>query len=338
MPKTTLVCGFYNRSHLVKRTIAGLAAQTLQDVEFLLFDDGSSDDTAEVIAAELARLGDARFRFRRHVENMGLTRGLIASIEATDSAFIAIHDAGDFSMPNRLSHQADFLAAHCDIVVTGSHYINYIEEIGIARTRKPCADGADLAVLLSDPTFTHGEVMFRRDAYLRAGGYRPEFRFSQDNDLWLRMIHEGQFHTVPEILYIRCIQQQGISYNPASLAQQSAFYVLGKKIATGEISADTALNTLRESGDVFAVLPKEAPDVQRVIQRAALRSLAFGSPRGADRIAEQHVLNGASSAAIRVAAAMFSNLLADKVLKAIWSGKTREAQKYISVMLAAEQI
>jgi hypothetical protein len=316
MPQVSLVCGFYNRPSLVRRTLVGLAEQSYNDVEFNIFDDGSSDNTASVIENELMRIGDTRFKFTRFERNGGLTKGLIASIKATDSEYVAIHDAGDFSLPARISKQASALDAQTDRVVVGSHYVNYIEDTGISRLRTPSSDDATLATLLIDPTFTHGEVMFRRAAYEAAGGYRSQFRYSQDNDLWLRMIEQGRFYTVPEVLYIRCVLLGGISYSSASLGKQSAFYILGKMIASGEISA-TVLARIDEGADIFEIVSRSSPAVQKVIVRAAARAIAFGAS-GSARSTLPLLQPGVRKSAIRILAAITDNSVGSRGVKSAW--------------------
>lgn len=316
MPKVSLVCGFYNRPNLVRRTLVGLANQSYKDVEFYIFDDGSSDSTASVIEKELRRIDDHRFKFTRFERNGGLTRGLIASIKATDSEYVAIHDAGDFSLATRISEQTAALDAKSDRVVVGSHYVNYIEDTGISRLRTPSSDSATLSTLLIDPTFTHGEVMFKRAAYEAAGGYRSQFRYSQDNDLWLRMIDQGRFYTVPEVLYIRCVLLGGISYNSASLGKQSAYYILGKKIASNEISA-TILSQLDEGADIFEILSRSSPGVQKVIARAAVRAIAFGASGSAKSVLPL-LQPSVRKSAIRILAAITDNSVGSKGVKLAW--------------------
>lgn len=289
MPEVVLVCAFFNRPHLVKRTLMGLHHQNINDARFHIFDDGSDDETASVIESTIDTLRDRRFALRKYCENVGLTKGLIREIGSIDSKFIAVHDAGDYSSPMRLRMQSDRLRHNCNLSVVGSHYINSVEELGLNFLREPCADNLTKDAIIKDSTFTHGEVMFRLDSYHKVGGYRPAFRYSQDNDLWLRMIEVGGFSTIAETLYCRSVQMNGISYSNDSFAKQSAYYVLGKKIASGSIS-DAVLNLLESGKDIFEILPKNDEQVQRVIFRGAIRAAVFGRPDLALQILDSHVI------------------------------------------------
>lgn len=289
MPEVALLCSFHNRPHLVKRTLMGLHRQDVKDACFHIIDDGSGDATASVIEETIDTLKDTRFVFQKYCQNVGLTNALIRGVGGIDSKFIAIHDAGDYSAPMRLSLQKDRLRDNRGDSVVGCHYINCVEDFGLNFLRRPCADHLTKNDVIKDSTFTHGEVMFRLECYHKVGGYRPAFRYSQDNDLWLRMIEVGCFSTIKAILYCRSIQMNGISYDSDSFAKQSAYYVLGKKIASGAIS-ENALKSLEYGKDIFDIIPKHDRQVQQIISRGAIRAMVFGRPDLALKIIDNHVV------------------------------------------------
>ena len=317
MPTVSFICSFYNRPGLVRRTLVGMARQTYRDAEFVILDDGSTDETPDNIEQTIEQLGDPRFRFVRLERNSGLTKVLVEAVSKTDSRYFAIHDAGDYSSPARLARQVAAIEADPDVVVVGSHYINYVEDVGLSRLREPCADRATFADILIDPTFTHGEVLVDRAAYTKAGGYRASFRYAQDNDLWLRMIHHGRFHTVPAPLYVRCIQFSGISYGSTSFPRQSAFYVLGKHLARRDID-ESVLRDLDGGMSIFDILSKSDPEVQRVIVRGALRALAFGSPDSALATARESINSPLLRCAVSATAGFFATPIGRKLLRSYW--------------------
>jgi glycosyltransferase involved in cell wall biosynthesis len=299
MTKVSVVCCFYNRPQAVRPTLYGLKNQTLEDFEAIIADDGSSDETAAVLREVLAEMNDPRFRLVTREKNIGLTRGLIEGVRQAKSPYVAIHDAGDVSLPRRLEAQAGLLDAEPEVVVVGSHYVNYIEAMNLYRVRTPDAGSKSAEDLIDDTTFTHGEVMFRRAAYEKAGGYRAEFRMSQDNDLWLRMRHLGRFGTVPEPLYIRAVDFGGISFNPATVARQSAYYMLGKKIARGTVDETEVLSRLAAGEAITDVLPIDDPDVQKQLSKVAIRSALFGSPEAGRQIARDYLVPSPRNRMIR---------------------------------------
>ena len=144
--------------------------------------------------------------------------------------------------------------------------------------------------IVSDSGFTHGEVMIRRSFYDRVGGYREEFKFSQDSDLWLRLIKISKFKTVKEILYVRHIQFSGISYKPDSFAAQAAFYEFARFVS-GSADGGASLLTGLPDRNIFDVYSYERVDVQKRIFRGALRGVLFGDYIQAKEVAKKYVAN-----------------------------------------------
>jgi glycosyltransferase involved in cell wall biosynthesis len=269
-----------------------LARQRFADFEAVIVDDASTDGTADEIGAVIDALGDRRFRLQRQLCNRGLTRCLIEAIAKSDASYVAIQDAGDISLPDRLYKQVALLDGDPGVAAVGCHYVNVIPERRLQRVRRPDANRATLASMLRDPIFTHGEVTFRRSSYDAVGGYRLEFYYAQDNDLWLRMAREFRFATVPEILYYRIIRLDGLSYNPSSFVRQSAFYLLGRLLAQVPEHEQAFLARLRNGAEIFEIVPLETPALQRLIVRGALRALLFDSPSQTRQLAEGYVMGG----------------------------------------------
>lgn len=205
-PAISIVMGVYNAGTRLDATIAGIESQRGADYEAVIVDDGSTDGTAAMLDSWSAR--DARIRVI-HQENRGLTRALIAGCAAARGAFIARHDAGDVSRPERLAKQYALLAGNPDLAFVSSwtELIGPEDETlmiakGTGRARQPVSilDARERWRVIDGPTH-HGSVMFSREAYEHAGGYRAEFYVGQDWDLWYRLAALGKFQMIDEVLY-----------------------------------------------------------------------------------------------------------------------------------------
>ena len=200
-PEISVVMSVYNDAAYLRTAVDGILSQTGVDLEFIIVDDGSSDDSPGILAEYAAR--DHRIRVI-HQENAGLTRALITGCNAASGEFIARQDADDVSLPGRLAKQVQLLRSDSRLVFVScqAQVIAPEGEIVLSHTRPITPEAATELLLYggSGPP-GHGTVMFRRDAYIRAGGYRPEFYFAQDCDLWFRLAELGMLSYSPEFLY-----------------------------------------------------------------------------------------------------------------------------------------
>ena len=224
MTRVSVVMSVYNAAEHLAATLDSILAQTLTDFELIAIDDGSTDGSGAMLDAYAQR--DARIRVV-HQENRGLTRALIAGCAIARGTYIARHDAGDLSDPERLATQTRILdeAPDAVLVACATQYVGpELEPLWVARPRE--APNAPMHVLrgtelLDGPTH-HGSVMFRRDAYERAGGYRAPFAYGQDFDLWYRLAQLGKFAAAPEVLYTARITPDSISGSARPQQQELA--------------------------------------------------------------------------------------------------------------------
>ncbi len=200
-PVVSVVMSVYNNGRQLCRSIDSILCQADVSFEFIIVNDGSTDDSSAILA-EYARI-DSRVRVLEQ-ENQGLTKALIRACTAARGRYIARQDADDWSYPERLSRLASALDAQDSLVLVAS----WSESVGpqgeLLRThrRSESAEAAKrelLEQIIGPPG--HGTAMFRRDAYMRVGGYRPAFYYGQDYDLWLRLALVGDVLYVPAVLY-----------------------------------------------------------------------------------------------------------------------------------------
>ena len=216
-PRVSVVMGVYNGGERLVETVRSIRAQTLQDWELILVDDGSTDPD-HVRRATACEADDPRIRIVR-TPRAGLTRALIRGCESSTATYIARIDVGDVMLPDRLERQVDALDRWPEVVLTscwtevcGPQWEPLYEVRG-----RPTPDGGARVVpeaigpnLLNGPTH-HGSVAFRRLAYQAAGGYRAAFYYGQDWDLWYRMLANARLYIVPAALYRCRLLPDGIS-------------------------------------------------------------------------------------------------------------------------------
>lgn len=203
-PKVSVVMSVYNGGSRLADTMDGILSQDAIEFEFVVVNDGSSDRSGRILK-EYAR-GDPRIRLI-HQEKQGLTKALIVGCAAVRGEFIARQDVGDRSLPGRFAKQVRLLAGNPDIAFVSCRY-DLIGPKGEFLGTSPDVEALDTvaeqlrtldATRLKGPH--HGTVMFRKETYDRVGGYRPQFYYAQDLDLWTRLIEVGSLAYVPDVLY-----------------------------------------------------------------------------------------------------------------------------------------
>lgn len=216
----TVVMSCFNDERTVRRSVGSLQSQTLQNWKLIVIDDGSQDSTPFILN-ELAKQ-DQRIEILTQA-NTGLTRALIAGCDRVTTEFIARQDADDVSLPDRLDRQLAFLTAHQDVGFVSC----WAEAVGpegeflelCRRTEDSQAATEDILQFRLGPP-AHGSVMFRTDLYRQAGGYRPEFYYGQDSDLWARFVEHSCLGYLPEVLYQFVRSPSGISGNRRHIQRQ----------------------------------------------------------------------------------------------------------------------
>jgi glycosyltransferase involved in cell wall biosynthesis len=221
MAKISVVMSVHNGAASLAATLESIFAQTETDFELIVIDDASTDDSPAILGRYADR--DTRMRVVRYDENRGLTRSLIAGCAAARGTYIARHDAGDLSLPTRFAREAAlldatlldpnvlaFVACWTEFVGPELEHLYVAKGTGRANAPTNVIDATAERAMLDGPAH-HGCVMFRRDAYERAGGYRSEFYYGQDWDLWYRLAAVGKFQMVPEVLYRARVVPESIS-------------------------------------------------------------------------------------------------------------------------------
>lgn len=135
----SIVIPTYNRATLIKRAIASVLAQTLQDFEIIIVDDASQDNTESVIKS----LTDSRIKYIKHQTNLNGSAARNTGIKAAQGIYLALLDSDDEWLPNHLATEITYLQNNFCQGVFGSYYIYYsddlIREINCQPQPKDCS-------------------------------------------------------------------------------------------------------------------------------------------------------------------------------------------------------
>ncbi|MBK1692149.1 glycosyltransferase family 2 protein [Ectothiorhodospira mobilis] len=233
-PEITILMSVHNGRPYLSEAIRSILAQTFDDFEFIIVDDGSTDGSGEDL--EQWESLDARIRLIRQ-ENQGLPVALNRGLRDARGWFVARMDADDISLPERLEMQLNFMRRHpgTGVLGTGIARLDAWGNLSTETWPLPSSPGLTLWRTLFDSALAHPTVMFRRDVLERFGGYDESLRRAQDFELWMRLALHTRMQSLPEVLLHRRVNGQGKVRPPpevdALLLQSMALFhsrVLGR--------------------------------------------------------------------------------------------------------------
>ena len=190
MTKITVIMGIYNCAETLAESLDSLLAQTYNDWNLVMCDDGSIDETYEVAEKYRSDYPD-RIKLIKNERNMGLNHTLNRCLELADGEYIARQDGDDISLPSRFEKEAAALDAHPEIAVV-STAMSYFDENGTWGQNHPIEFPQNNDFIDGTP-FCHAPAMVRREAYMKVGGYTVNKKLLrvEDYDLWVKMYALG---------------------------------------------------------------------------------------------------------------------------------------------------
>lgn len=201
-PLVSVLIPSYNAQDFIGRCLSSVLAQTYRNIEVIVVDDGSTDDTAAIVHSFAA--ADTRVRLVRLGVNCGLSCALNRGIDECCGPLIARIDADDYCVPDRLAIQVAFLTDHPEIHIVGS-YLTFLDMNGVGlRTGlfpiTPEDIRAALQTVSRNFVVAHPAVMYRASVIRELGKYNQELSYAEDYDLWLRAVKYFNIANIPMAL------------------------------------------------------------------------------------------------------------------------------------------
>jgi glycosyltransferase involved in cell wall biosynthesis len=189
----SVVMPVYNASLYLKEAIESILTQTFSNFEFIIIDDGSTDNSAEIIES----YNDERIKFYKNEQNKGLIFTLNKSIQLAKSAIIARMDADDVSLPNRLNIEYNYLTNNPECALVCS-WIKLINNDGHEICIQDRYNKHMYYDLLFKCVIAHPTVMFKKDIALKYNLYTRDH--AEDFDLWSKIVNHYKIHKIDQAL------------------------------------------------------------------------------------------------------------------------------------------
>jgi glycosyltransferase involved in cell wall biosynthesis len=196
-PALSILMTAYNAADYIDAAIRSILGQSFTDYEFIIVNDGSTDNTEKIIGS----YSDPRIILLKQ-KNKGIAAALNYGLSHAQSDWIVRFDADDICYPHRLQVQYDFITRHPDHIIVGSA-ADYIDMYGnFIFTYLPPAQTTDAIYALKYKLcpFIHSSVLFKKEVVLNAGGYDLQTHGFEDHFLWLKILDHGKAGNIPQSL------------------------------------------------------------------------------------------------------------------------------------------
>lgn len=226
-PLISIILPTFNMGKYISRSIKSILAQTFDDFELIVLNDGSADETADILSSYARK--DSRIVVVHNSENLGIISTLNKGLNIARGDLIARQDADNYSFPTRLEEQVCYLKQYPKIglvstrvFLVNSHKQTSSDNIHPSVFLPPTLIPWEL---LFYPYFNHDTIMARRDLLLQVGGYRFDRIHAEDYDLWYRLSRITQLAILPSVQSCFFINPEGISQQHTEVQRQTALHI-----------------------------------------------------------------------------------------------------------------
>lgn len=216
--KISVLMPVYNGERYLREAIESILSQSLTDFEFLIINDGSTDNSIDIINS----YSDHRIRLVQNETNLGLIATLNKGINLAQGEYIARMDCDDISLSERLEKQYRFMECHPDIGICGTWLRSIGDNSGLV-CRFPTDPEQFRAELLFDSIIGHPSVMLRKSIIEQFNlYYDPTYCHAEDYDLWSRAVMHCKICSIPEMLVLYRYHSAQVSQQRSDQQKQTA--------------------------------------------------------------------------------------------------------------------
>lgn len=189
-PKVSIIMGVYNCAETLSESIESIINQSFTNWEFIICDDGSTDNTYEIASSYVVEYKD-KIVLLKNEKNKGLNYTLNKCLEISKGKYIARMDGDDVSIFTRLEKEVNVLDNNSDISIVSSSMIYFDEEGDWGRYDS--IEYPEKNDFIQGTPFCHAPCMVRREAYLEVQGYTESKMLlrMEDYHLWIKMYSKG---------------------------------------------------------------------------------------------------------------------------------------------------
>lgn len=245
-PKITVFMAAYNVAEYISDSIESVLNQSFEDFELLIVNDGSTDNTVEIIN----QFTDPRIRLVHNDKNRGLTYTRNVAVKEARGAYIAILDSDDIALDNRLELQYDFFQKHPDVALCGGQGIIIDSNGKLTREKLTVPAGIDQLkmLLLFNNTYINSSVMYKTAVLIELNGYE-DYAPAEDYELFVRIAEKYPIANLQETL----VQYRVHEHNTSTLKFEQAKTNI-RKIKKNQLAYLQISNNGNMADTLFSIL------------------------------------------------------------------------------------
>lgn len=212
IPAVSVIMPVFNSEKFLSVAIESILNQTFSDFEFIIIDDGSTDQSLK----EIKRYGvkDKRIRIINNASNLGICACLNRGLSLARGKYIVRMDSDDWSYPDRIKKQLFFMESHPNVVICGGTIRVCDAKLKVINPRRyPASDREIRKKIFRINPFAHPAVMYKKETAIKAGGYNEKLATVEDYDLYFRLGNLGQFANLTSAVLKLRIRYDSISYS-----------------------------------------------------------------------------------------------------------------------------
>ena len=261
----SIIVSIYNSDKTLSQMIESVLNQTYKDFELILINDGSTDNSLDVIK-KYAKKDNRIVTIDK--KNSGLTKSLNIGLKKAKNKYIARIDADDIWYPTKLEKQIEFLEQNQDYTLVGTVY-NEIDENGkiiYKKQRTPLliTDEEIRKNIVRFNPFFHSSVMFKKEVLETVGFYNEELKYTQDYEFWIRIMSKYKVVNLSEILASRRYGKDMISIKKE---KEQRMYAIKAKLLAMKLLKKSIFEYKYLVNDILVfMLPQEIVNAIRKIK------------------------------------------------------------------------
>ena len=228
-PKVSIIMPIYNNGCYLKESIESILIQTFSNFELIIINDGSTDNSDQVIYDFLQL--DCRIRYFNYKNNLGLINRLNNAIDISKGKYIARMDGDDIAFPERLSRQVKYLEENPTIALIGTSakVIDKESEFIGRYLCPPVSDGIIRMQSIFSTPFIHPSIMVRK-RIIKNFYYSDTYPVAEDYFLWTEIINQYSVGNIPEILIAYRIHKNNSNELNKHIQLESLFKIFKQQL------------------------------------------------------------------------------------------------------------